>query len=422
MTNSHTTPQPDTNAAAQSPAASRPAALPAAQKRAADVALARQGAGTVHRQEATGTALERRAETAAAAVAANAEAMAKARFFVALQRPRALDLVRERLLDACAVPEFAEECTWTLERWNSEKGKKEPITGFSVRFAEAVRQYLGNTDTDTQVIWDDDEKTIVQVVVTDLETNTTERAPVVVRKRKERRKLREGQVPIETRKGSNGQVLYIVAATDDEITEATNRAVAKAMRNAVLRLLRVDIKQECWEQIQATQEQAAKAAGSATKMLAKLAELGVTREQVEAWLGHAADRLSPDEWKQLGGIGAAIKGGDATWDEVMESRGKPTNYDVVPEIKEPAPAPAQESAEGAGPTKDGLIGEVIYLLEKCHMDFAELAPQIAKLCDGRAPAVLETCTKIQLVKAVGWLELQAKAIADADAAERGAGA
>jgi hypothetical protein len=52
----------------------------------------------VTRQEFGATQLERRAETSAVAVAAQAEAMIKARWVMALQRPRDWDTVRLKLL------------------------------------------------------------------------------------------------------------------------------------------------------------------------------------------------------------------------------------------------------------------------------------------------------------------------------------
>jgi len=191
-----TTPENGSSTTTRSKSIAEARALAAAQKAAER--------NSVTRQDATGTSIERRAETAAAAVAANAEAMAKARFFVAMQRPRDLDVVREKLLEASALPDFAEEATWTLKRWNSTKKREEPIHGFTVRFAECARQLLGNTDVDTLVLYDDEEKVIAQVIVTDLESNTTERAPVVVRKRKERRRLRAGQEVISQRQNSEG--------------------------------------------------------------------------------------------------------------------------------------------------------------------------------------------------------------------------
>lgn len=417
---------------ATSTAVARP--MSPAERRAADVIAARKAAsasGTVARRDATGESIERRADTAAAALAANAEAMAKARFFVAMQRPRDLSLVQHQLIEACTVPEFAEEAVWELERWDSRKGEKTLIQGFSVRFAEAVRQALGNLDVDTQVVWDDDERLLLQVVVTDLETNNTERAPVVVRKRIERRRLRKDQVPIETRKGSNGQQLFIVGATDDEIVEATNRGVAKAMRNAILRLLRADIKQACWEQVQATNAVAARAEGAAEKLVAKLESVGVTREQVQAFLGHSRPTLTVEEYQRLGGIGRAISDGETTWAEatgLAPEQGE-ADYSVIPPIK-PATAPTAPTATtGAAPaagaeedrggmTKDGLISECAQLAAEAGIEWDECAAFIAKAAGGTPPQSLAKCSKLQLEKLQRWLAQQVEAAQQADEQER----
>lgn len=430
------TPPGDLPATSQAPGtAVRP--LSAAERRAADVIAARKAAsasGTVSRRDATGESIERRADPAAAALAANAEAMAKARFFVALQRPRDLEVARESLLSACAEPEFADEATWELERYDAKKREKVKISGFSVRFAEAVRQSLGNTDVDTHVVWDDDERLLLQVVVTDLETNNTERAPVVVRKRTERRRLKDGQVPIETRRGSEGQTIHIVASTDDEIVEATNRGVAKAMRNAVLRLLRVDIKQACWEQLQATTKVAARAEGAATKIVGRLAELGVSAAQIEAFLGHRPDRLSVDEYKRLGGIGRAISDGEATWVEAtglapdQDGAGGEVDYSKLPDIlsdpveqtaaastaaptRQPGEDDDQAAAQGGAQSRDEMISACTDLALRAGFELGtewdECAAYIKKSCGGNPPASLNKCTNLQIEKLHRWLRVKA---------------
>lgn len=376
---------------------------------AAALAKRQQAAGTVEAQTATGTAITRSSETAAAAVAAHAEAMAKARFFVALQRPRDLELVRERLVQACADPLFADDATYQIKRWDARAQEDRIIEGFSARFAEAARVALGNIDVETTVLLDDDEKLIVQVVVTDLESNVTERVPVVVRKRIERRKLNKGQIPIGTRTGSDGQTIYIVAATDDEVQMRLNSAQSKATRNAVLRLLRADIRQECWDQVIAAQRMAAQQDGATAKALAAFRDLGVSAKQLAAFLGRdAVGELSVDELQELRGILRAIRDSETTWAEVMESRG----------AQDPEDGEADKPAQKKTPSeREQLIAKVREAAALKLLDWDTIQAQTVRLCGGNPPASWEKLTALQAQKLWQWLEHLAKTEAQGGAAQ-----
>lgn len=370
-----------------------------AEARAAAALAKRQQAGTVEAQTATGTAITRSSETASSMVAAHAEAMAKARFFIAVQRPRDLEVVRERLVAACADPLFAEDATYQLKRWDARAQEERVIEGFSARFAEAVRTALGNIDVETTVLLDDEEKLIVQVVVTDLESNVTERVPIVVRKRIERRKLNKGQVPIATRTGSDGQTIYIVAATDDEVQMRLNSAQSKATRNAVLRLLRADIRQECWDQVVAAQRIAATQDGATAKAIAAFRDLGVSPEQLAAFLGRESlGNLTADELQELRGILRAIRDGEATWAEVMESRG----------AQEPEAAESKPDAKKQPTEREQLIARVREAAALKMIDWEAIQAQTVRLCGGNPPQAWEKLTSLQAQKLWQWLEHLAK--------------
>lgn len=369
---------------------------------AAAIQKRQQSAGTSESQSATGTSITRTSETASSMVAAHAEAMAKARFFVALQRPRDLEVVRERLVTACADPLFAEDATYQLKRWDAKEQKERLIEGFSARFAEAARTALGNIDVETTVLLDDEEKLIVQVVVTDLESNVTERVPIVVRKRIERRRLNKGQVPIATRTGADGQTIYIVAATDDEVQMRLNSAQSKATRNAVLRLLRADIRQECWDQVVASQRMAAQQDGATAKYVARFRDLGVTEQQLAEFFGREnVGQLSPDELQELNGIGRAIRDGEATWAEIMESRGVSD-----PEAAESKPA---ADAKAKAPTeREQLIAKVREAAALKLIQWDDIQSQTVRLCGGNPPQAWEKLTSLQAHKLWQWLEHIAK--------------
>src|ERR1051325_11866299 len=86
------------------------------------------------------------AETASRAVAAREEAAVKARYIMALERPRDLDLVRQRLLKECERPGFAQVAIYA-----KPVGEKK-VRGLSIRFAEAAIRNFTNVLTEVNVI------------------------------------------------------------------------------------------------------------------------------------------------------------------------------------------------------------------------------------------------------------------------------
>src|SRR3990167_8355491 len=89
--------------------------------------------GTVARREFGADQLAVAGETSTALLAAQAEAMVKARFVVAMQRPRDFDDVRAKLLRACERPGFAgsaTEKTWGAAWYHKPVG--DGVEGFSI--------------------------------------------------------------------------------------------------------------------------------------------------------------------------------------------------------------------------------------------------------------------------------------------------
>lgn len=283
--------------------------------------LARAGghgieAGTSRRESIEGSAIERRGETAATAQAERAKADILARFQVAMMRPRDLMVAREVLMKHCRRPGFAE-----VARYAKPVGGGK-VTGPSVRFAEACLQAFGNMSVDQPVIFDDAEKRIIRVLATDLETNATTSTDVTVTKTVERKKLKQGQQPIDTRENSYGDLVYIVGATDDEITTKTNALVSKARRNCILQLVPGDIIEECMRAVVKTQAEGDKQDPDAAKkrMADAFFAEGVGVADLKAYLGHDVGTCSSAELADLRAIYASIRDGETTWREVMVQR------------------------------------------------------------------------------------------------------
>ncbi len=275
-------------------------------------------AGTIARREFGGEELASTAETASSAVAAQAKAAIEARYVMALRRPRDLDGVRVRLLAECRRKGFADAAIYS----KPVGGKL--IEGPSVRFAEAAIRCMGNILPETATIYDDASKRIVRQSVTDLESNVTYIKDVVIEKVVERTSLKDGQVAISERTNSTGKRTYLVTATEDALLNKEGALVSKAMRSSALRILPGDILDECMELCQKTiSDQAAKDPAGERKHLADgFARMGVQPEALKAYLGHALDACTPAELVDLRKTYSTLKDGEATWQDVMETRHK----------------------------------------------------------------------------------------------------
>lgn len=255
-------------------------------------------------------------ETASTAAAAQATAAVQARYVVALQRPRQWDMVRARLLKECDRRAFAECASYQLPRGGMT------ISGPSIRLAEAALRAMGNVLPEVQTIYDDGEKRIVRVSVTDLETNVTYTRDVSLAKTIERRTLRKGQTAISERTNSLGEKVFLVEATDDEMLMRENAATSRALRTLALRLLPGDLLDEAMVACDRTLARGDAADPEATRkvLLDSFMALGVTPADLADFLGHDTAMISPAELKGLRGAYSTLKGGETTWAEILDAK------------------------------------------------------------------------------------------------------
>lgn len=254
-------------------------------------------------------------ETAATAAASQVKALVEARYTVAMHRPRDMDQVRERLLKECKRPSFAE-----VARYNKPIGKG--VVGPSIRFAEAAIRCMGNVVIDETTTYDDDEKRIIQVSVTDLEANVPYSTSVTVEKTVERSSAKKDDEVLRQRTNSKGYPVYILRATEDDILNKKNALLSKAIRTLALRLVPGDLTDECMDQVVATQKakDAADPDAARKKLLDAFTALNVSVPDLKAYLGVDLDKISPAELIELRALHAAIRDGETTWRAAMESR------------------------------------------------------------------------------------------------------
>ena len=254
-------------------------------------------------------------ENAAIAMAAQQKAMVEARYKMALARPRDIDKVRQNMLKDAKRPSFA-----AVAIYHKPVGKG--VEGPSIRFVEAAIRNMTNILTETSTVSEDDERRVIRVAVSDLETNTYFSQDVTVTKTVERKKLPQGEKPISVRTNSEGKPVFILHATDDDILNKQNALISKAVRTLGLRLIPGDLVDEAIfyvRQTMATQD-AQDPDAAKKRIIDAFSMLGVSVESLKEYLGHELSGITPNELQALRALYSAIKDGETSWKAVMDDK------------------------------------------------------------------------------------------------------
>lgn len=284
------------------------------------------------------------AETASTAVAVQAKAAVEARYLMAMKNPRSWDVVRVRLLEACKRPGFASSA-----RYSKPVGGKS-IVGPSIRFAEEAMRAMGNLLVETMVVFDEHQRRIVRITTTDLESNLSYPTDILIDKTVERSSVRQGQVIVGQRLNSQGKAVYIVEATEDDLLVKQAALTSKTIRTSALRLLPSDILEDAMGEVATTLTTAdAKDPTAARKRICdSFYELGVDPSDLEEYLGHKLDHTTPAELTLLRTVYQALRDGETTWPDVMETKGKNGGFKKADRGTEALASKLGESAKETG--------------------------------------------------------------------------
>lgn len=250
----------------------------------------------------------------AVAAAETAKARIQSAYVMAMQRPRSEDQARARILEACKRPEFAERVEYSKPVGNQK------IVGPSIRFAELAVREWGNVMTESSVVYEDDRVRRVKITILDLETNATFGKEIQVGKTVERKNAKGREIVAE-RTNSYNETVYIVLATDDELHNKEAAMISKVIRNEGLRLIPTDIVDEAVATARKTRnDRDAKDPKAAKKrVMDSFDALGIKPKEIEKYVGHGLDTLSAAELDDLRGVYQALKSGESTWAEYVQS-------------------------------------------------------------------------------------------------------
>lgn len=256
-------------------------------------------------------------ETASTAIAAQSKAMVESRYVMAMRNPRNWDAVRQDLIKECRRPSFANNKSAYYI-----KPIGQGVEGLGIRFVEVALRCMKNVLVETTMIFEDADKEVHRVSVTDLEANITYPLDVRVSKTVERSKPADDGSYIGVRKNSYGKAVYTVPANDDDLLNKRGALISKAIRTIGLRIIPGDLCDEAEDIIKAIRmDEAAKDPDSERrKIVDAFAGIGVSASDLTGYLGHDLGKCSPAQIVTLRGIYGAIKDGEATWKSVMENK------------------------------------------------------------------------------------------------------
>lgn len=259
--------------------------------------------------------VERSAELAAVAVGSEAKASIEAALIIAKKFPRDEDRAEARLIAACENAEFAAKARY-----------KKPIAGTfiegpSIRFAEEAIRLWGNIKVQQVAIYEDEQRRVVKVIVYDLEANTSYEREIVIEKLVERRNPKDREV-VHERVNSSGIKVFIVRATEDELSIKEAAMASKIIRNNGLRMIPQHVMEKAMRRvIETLKGEVKKAPAAAKKSIEEIfAELNVTAKQLADYLGCNIAKATPEQIADLRAVYMAIKDGQATWDQFAQKK------------------------------------------------------------------------------------------------------
>ena len=268
----------------------------------------------IKREEFGALEVRKQVELSVVAAAEHSKALIQAKFIVAIKQRRNIDDVRCRILEACRRPRFAEKVRYAKPIGGGK------IQGPSIKFADEAARIMGNLDISKTTIYEDEMIRKISVTALDLETNVSKSEEVIIKRTVERKHPGKGRPVLEWRMNTRGERVAIVIATDDELLVKEQALCAKARRNLELQLIPQDIIEEgIDESIKVLQNRDAKDPDAAKKRVvdAFFTNFGVRPSDLEDYLRHPIDKITPAEIASLREVYESMIQGEATWTDFV---------------------------------------------------------------------------------------------------------
>jgi uncharacterized protein YbaA (DUF1428 family) len=225
---------------------------------------------------------------------------------VAQRFKRDEDLAYQRLMKSCDRPSFAEDVEYSYPRGG------QTISGASIYFAREAARVFGNIRHGGEIIHDDEMTRVIQAWAWDMENNTKSVAQDSFKK-------------VVQRKDHKSGVTSWVTPDERDLRELTNNRMARLKRNCILELIPPDWIDEARQRARQTIEKKIKDDPDATRkmLLNAFAVLNVGADQLKQFLGCAISNASPAQLAELRNMYAAIRDGQATWQDYVDAPDDP---------------------------------------------------------------------------------------------------
>lgn len=264
--------------------------------------------------------IDRAADPAALAAAEYAKQLLQASLVVADARPRNVDICRQKILDHCMRPRFAEAVEYEKPVGNKK------IYGPSIRFAEVAIREWGNISIATSIVHDGPEYRRLAITVMDMETNVRHAKEISVKKTVERSNAKNRTV-VSSRLNSYQKEVFEVVATDDELMTKEAALISKAIRTEGLRLIPDDIIQEGLDTAKAAMRGVYNdnAEDARKTLISSFLEVRVDAKMLSEYLGHTTESIALDEWEDLRKIFRALREGAISWADALDMKREAVN-------------------------------------------------------------------------------------------------
>lgn len=245
----------------------------------------------------------------------------------------------ERIIKACRCLQLAEKAMWKFPRGKGENRKD--LTGPTIILAKMVARNWGNIEYGTVELYSTETETTIQAFCWDLQTLTKQTRTFTVRH-------------IRRAAGRNHNL-----EDPRDIYENNMSLASRRVRSCILDIVPKHIVDAAIEECLRTQEAADDESRPERiqRMVASWAEMGVSKDQLEGYLGHHAEACSEAEIIKLRHAMMAILDGHARVSDFfnVKSQGSGEAYAPPPKKTEPEPKkPRQPEPEVKTVTRETL--------------------------------------------------------------------